>query len=356
MTTTMMERQAVPLIEFRGQLAKRSSEFAAALPSHIKPDYFQRAAVTAVQNNPELLQVERRSLLNALLRCAQDGLIPDGRQAALVIFKSREHGPIAQYLPMVAGIRKLVQQSGEISRFDQQVVYSEDYFKLVLGDSPHIEHVPALEKRGQPIAVYSIAEFRNGDSRSYEWMTYEEIERVRAVSRYGDAGPWRDWWTEMARKTVAKRHAKSLPMSNDVDTVLARDDETTAELSRPERETEPSPARRPRLKEAFDRLAAPPAAPAEAELPKKRRGRPPKKSETAPEQPSDIDEPPPPDAWPEIDQDQPEEEPIDLTDPDVDQGRKDARAGLKQCLNPDIRRDENRFAKWRQGFYHESQS
>ena len=101
---------------------RRVSEFAEALPSHIKPEHFQRATLTALQQNPKLIEVDRRSLFNALKRCAQDGLIPDGREAVLVIYKDRERGSIAQYQPMVAGIRKLVLQSGEITRFEQAVI------------------------------------------------------------------------------------------------------------------------------------------------------------------------------------------------------------------------------------------
>ena len=118
--------------------------------------------MTALQQNPKLIEVDRRSLFNALKRCAQDGLIPDGREAVLVIYKDRERGSIAQYQPMVAGIRKLVLQSGEITRFEQAVICEGDEWAYELGDTPHIKHKPALDNRGKPILVYSVAQFRDG--------------------------------------------------------------------------------------------------------------------------------------------------------------------------------------------------
>src|SRR5262245_37255569 len=169
-------RAIAPIVEFRTQLEERAAEFARALPSFVSPEQYSRAALTAVAMNPKLLNVDRRSLLNALMRCAQDGLLPDGRQAVMVIYKDRERGPIAQYQAMVAGIRKLVQRSGEITRFEQTVVYERDQFSFQLGDRPEILHHPAIGgDRGPPLLVYSIAQFRDG-TLSREIMTAEEIE------------------------------------------------------------------------------------------------------------------------------------------------------------------------------------
>jgi hypothetical protein len=55
-----------PLVRFRSQLEQRTNEFKMALPSHIKPDQFQRTIVTAVQADPELLNADRQSLILGL--------------------------------------------------------------------------------------------------------------------------------------------------------------------------------------------------------------------------------------------------------------------------------------------------
>lgn len=87
--------------DFEGQLVARRDEFAPALPSHITPERFQRVVVTAVNLNPDLLRANRLSLLNACAKAASDGLLPDGREGALVIF-----GKDAVWMPMVSGIIK----------------------------------------------------------------------------------------------------------------------------------------------------------------------------------------------------------------------------------------------------------
>src|SRR5438552_225044 len=60
-----------------------------ALPAKVTLERFTRATLTAVQQNPELITVDKRSLYNSIVRCAQDGLLPDGREAALVIFSEK---------------------------------------------------------------------------------------------------------------------------------------------------------------------------------------------------------------------------------------------------------------------------
>lgn len=200
------------------QMDKMGDEFRRALPSHIPHERFQRIAITAINRNPDLLRADRKSLLEACLLSAQDGLLPDGREAALVLF-----GGKVQYMPMVAGIRKKVYQSGEITSLVARVARENDVFKVIYGDDERIEHEPALFNAGPMIAVYAIATYRDG-SKSREVMTIEEIDRIRAISRSGKSGPWRDHYEEMAKKTVIRRLSKSLPLSAEADEVIRRDD------------------------------------------------------------------------------------------------------------------------------------
>jgi recombination protein RecT len=125
-------------------------------------------------------------------------------------------------MPMIAGIRKRMRNSGEVLSAEAHVIYEGDEFQHDLGDQPCIVHQPAFKDRGKPIGAYAIIKLVNGEVLR-EVMSLEEIERVRAVSKV-KFGPWQDWWGEMARKTVLRRCAKAAPTSSDVDAVLARDD------------------------------------------------------------------------------------------------------------------------------------
>ena len=217
----MADPRAQLAIQVRQDLQKMATEFESVLPPQIPTDRFVRTAITSVGMNPDLLTTDRRSLLGACMKAAQDGLLPDGREAALVIFKGK-----AQYMPMVAGLLKKARQSGQISSISAHVVYERDQFDYELGDNEHILHKPLITgERGKPVAVYAIA--RTTDGGAYrEVMSVAQVEKVRAVSRTsrGDS-PWNQWWDEMARKTVIRRLAKYLPSSTDLDQVLGRENE-----------------------------------------------------------------------------------------------------------------------------------
>lgn len=198
-----------------------TEQFRNSLPRHIDPEKFKAAILTAINLNPQLARAattDMKSLLVAASRAAQDGLMPDGRDAAFVVF-----GTAVQYMPMIGGILRKIRNSGELASIDAQVVYENDDFDYALGDEPYIKHKPILRgERGEPIAVYATATLKDG-SRYREVMTVSEVERVRAVSRSAKNGPWVQWWSEMARKTAIRRLAKRLPMDTDVQDFFDRD-------------------------------------------------------------------------------------------------------------------------------------
>lgn len=219
-----MANEITPIESMRGTLKQMTPEFQAALPPQIPVEKFIRTTLTAVQMNPELLQADRRSLLGACMKAAQDGLLLDGREAAPVIFRTKE-GPKVQYMPMVGGILKKIRNSGELASISAQVVYEKDHFDYELGDDERIVHKPFLgEDRGKPIACYAIAKTKDG-AIYREVMSVADVEKVRSSSRASNNGPWVQWWDEMARKTVIRRIAKRLPSSADLDQVLENDNE-----------------------------------------------------------------------------------------------------------------------------------
>ncbi len=225
MATQIAERRENPVAVIRQTLHQMAPEFKAALPAHVSVEKFTRVAQTAIQNNPDLVQVDRRSLFGAIVRLAQDGLLPDGREAAIVKFNDK-----AQAMPMIAGILKKVRQSGEVAYVSAQIVYTNDRFKWTLGFDESVDHEPAPldQEPGEPLAAYAVAVLKDG-SRLLEVMRKSEIEKVRSVSRAKANGPWVTWWGEMARKTVMRRLSKRLPMSSDLDDAFERDETLASE-------------------------------------------------------------------------------------------------------------------------------
>ena len=234
---------------FRGFLNQQKGEFEKVLPSHISFEKFQRTVMTAVLVSPDLLEADRASLMVACIKAATDGLLPDNRDAALVIFNSKDGNnwvKKVQYLPMYAGILKKVRQSGEMASVVTHVVYEKDKFEYILGDDERIVHEPytGKEERGEIIAAYCIAKLKDG-TVFREVMSLQDIEKVRRSSKSGNddqgqpKGIWKSWYEEMARKTVFRRMAKWLPQSIEkFEQVFNNDDTMTVMETVPAAEAE----------------------------------------------------------------------------------------------------------------------
>lgn len=204
--------------EFGHQLIEMKGQLAQALPAGIAPDRFIRVTLTAIQLQPELLECERKSLLLACIRAANDGLMPDGREGAFVIYRDKKRNlKTATWMPMYQGLLKKVRNTGELLSISANVVYERDLFDYELGDQERVTHKPAMGDRGKPIAVYAIARLKGG-AIEREIMTWAEIMKIRALGAMN--GPWVQWETEQARKTVIRRLYKRLPSSTEMDRYL----------------------------------------------------------------------------------------------------------------------------------------
>lgn len=208
-----------PVDQVRQELSREIVRFKAALPSHIEATKFLSVLMTYIQNNPNLLNCDRGSLFTSALACANDGLLPDGKEAALVAY-SKE----CNYLPMVAGICKKARQSGEIMTMNANVVYENDDYKSWTDEKgEHFEHVKARGDRGKPIFTFAYALTKDGGVY-FEEMTEAQVQDVRSMSKAKN-GPWNGPFAdEMRRKTALHRLCKyRLPSSTDLDRVLQRD-------------------------------------------------------------------------------------------------------------------------------------
>ncbi len=262
-TAVATKQDQSPQVVLRDQFDAMDSEIEKVLPEHVTLDKFKRIVLTAVNRNPDLMQADRRSLFAACLDAATDGLPPDGRDAALVVFNTKVKVPgkqdvwikKVQYMPMISGIYKKVRNAGEISTLSSHVVYVSDEFDYWIDEEgPHLKHTPYLAgDRGQVLLVYAVCKLKDG-SVEIETMTTAEIEQVRQVSRAKDGGPWASWWGEMARKTVVRRLSKRLPMSSDLERLMHRDD-SMYDLEQEQRPAVDAPPRPRRL----DYEPAPPA-------------------------------------------------------------------------------------------------
>jgi recombination protein RecT len=277
MNDMTIAKQDSPLVKLNKQLEERSAQFQAALPAHIPVERFKRVVLTAIQQNPKLATADRPTLFTSAMKAAQDGLLPDGRESALVIYNTKikiggadKWIDAVQYIPMIAGLRKKVRNSKEIATWDAKVVFEKDEFLYEDGLELILKHKPFLDGDPGPVrAAYSVAKLKTGEV-TVDVMPKWQIDRIRSFSKSKDRGPWVDHYVEMAKKTVARRHSKVLPMSTDLDDLIRRDDELYDMAGASDKA---APIRRPQLSDfseietssPTDTKTGPGAKPAEVE-------------------------------------------------------------------------------------------
>lgn len=214
------------LIGIKEDLDRELVKVQSLLPAHVSLDRFTHAASVAIANSDDLKAADRQSVINALVSCAKDGLIPDNREAAIVVYKKKAANgdwyKVAQYLPMIDGVLKRARQSGEISLIATRVVYENDKFRAWLDDNgEHILYEPTLATRGNMLGALAYARMKTGEFQ-FEWLNLEDIEKVRAASKNSDKGPWVDWYESMSRKSAAHRLCRRLPNNSEIMEMLER--------------------------------------------------------------------------------------------------------------------------------------
>lgn len=214
------------LIDIKASLDRELVPVQSLLPAHVSFERFTNAAAVAIANSEDLRVADGQSIINSLVACAKDGLVPDGREAALVIFKKKTANgdwiKVAQYMPMIDGVLKRARQSGEISVIATRAVYENDTFRVWLDDEgEHVLYEPSLGNRGEIRGAFAYAKMKTGELQ-YEWLNIDDIDKVRAASKSSDKGPWVDWYESMARKSAAHRLCRRLPNNSEIMEMLER--------------------------------------------------------------------------------------------------------------------------------------
>jgi recombination protein RecT len=212
-----------------GQLTGMADKFSKALAGAMPSERFVQVAKNAIAANPAVLDADRHSLYVACMKAATDGLVLDGREAALTTFNTKQpdgsYKKVVQYMPMVRGLVKLMLASESVVQVSAQVVYENDDFEHQLGvDETIIHKRPKLGvDRGLPIGVYAIARLREGGHQIVV-MDKAQVESVKACAK--DQKVWSGpFWDQQWEKTALRRLSKRVEMGARLETAVAHDNE-----------------------------------------------------------------------------------------------------------------------------------
>lgn len=206
------------------------AQIAKVLPKFITSERMARVALTAVLRSPDLISacthpLGKASLLDALMRCSQVGLEPDGRLAHLIPFWNSKGGFYAvQVIFDWKGLVTLAQRNGYDTVYPEMVCREDEFDAWVENGVRKILHRINYKKpRGEPYLFYCVS-MRNG-VLDYEIMTIEECDSIRGRSKAGDKGPWVSDTNEMRKKCPIRRISKRWELLPEIREALMADDD-----------------------------------------------------------------------------------------------------------------------------------
>ena len=207
---TRQEKQAaVTLFE---DAAQKQQVILKAL--RIPPEVFSRVLVNAMMKNPAIARCTKDSLYDATYTACQIGLMPDGRQGAIVPIK-RGAQVCAEFWPMIDGLLMKVRKEIKGISLQAHTVHKGDVWNDERGSAPRLVHqinpeVPRTEET--LICAYATAHFPDNQIPEVIVMYRDELAKFKKNNK----GPWSQHSLEMYRIRPLKRLIKRLPVTGNL--------------------------------------------------------------------------------------------------------------------------------------------
>lgn len=251
--TAPQTRELSPFEVFKKQINKLRPDMGALIGKE-KVDAFVRACLNAVQHNAGLLDADRRTLFLSCMEAASDGLMPDGNEAVLNVYSTKDaerskrenrqiYVDVVQYLPMAYGLVQRMYEIPGVTGVDAVAVYALDEFDYQRGDNPHIIHKPydGDDDPGKVKAAYVVIKFKDRETKR-EVMFRRDIEKVRDKSKAKNGLMWDEktgFYDQGAIKSVIHRVFKQLPQAERLARALAHDNKAVglADVTTPTEDT-----------------------------------------------------------------------------------------------------------------------
>src|SRR5437667_6080070 len=216
-----MSQSVTPVETIQDLLVQARTQIVKYLPRHLDAEQMIYVALETVRADSFLRQCELQSIVQAVLEASQLGLMLGNKLGHAYLAPRREKKTNTLKCQLLIGYRgfiALAHRTGKVSSIYPAIVHQGDQFSLKLGTGRQLVHVPVLDpaKRGDWIGAYAVVEFRDGRT-DFEWMTRQEIEKVRQCSESANEAwsPWRRFEDEMIKKSPIRRMAKRLCLSSE---------------------------------------------------------------------------------------------------------------------------------------------
>lgn len=199
-----------------------------ACASNLSPSRLIKTVEALIRKTDSLQECSVQSIYGAVLECATLGLEPILGRAYFVPFRNKGGQSDLQLIIGYQGLIELGRRGGVEAKAN--AVFEGDELVWESGFEENLVHRPNLDSpRDSAHLTYVYCVWKYNSEKHVEVMNRQEVEQIRNCSRCKNYGPWKDFYIEMAKKTVVRRAAKYWPLTvnADVADALERDDERT---------------------------------------------------------------------------------------------------------------------------------
>jgi recombinational DNA repair protein RecT len=234
------DNPAVLWNELNADLSRNQALFAKLLgcdrPNDPISDRFISTCYHAVWTKPDLLEVNRDSLLLAFAESAVVGLSlnPTAKEAYIEI-----RGGQARFRTQYQGLAKLIRRHNDVDFLHVDAVRWGDHFRQIGGSEPRIEHV-ACELGSEPenydsddavLATYAVIKMKGATRAVHEVARRADIMKAQSKSKGKGGKPpspaWAEWFWRMALKVPLRRLANRVDTSGEIRAAIAVEDSDT---------------------------------------------------------------------------------------------------------------------------------
>ncbi len=154
---------------------------------------------------------EQAKLREALLKCMNAGLVPNGKEVYLDAWRSKTGGLTITTIFMKDGLLKLCARAGY--HIDAIALReSQKPVKKIINGKEVFEFAETSAFDNSPIIGYlaTAHDIKTGEMVKEMAVSMADVNKRKNASRSKDSGPWKDWPDEMAKKTAIRMIANSL--------------------------------------------------------------------------------------------------------------------------------------------------
>lgn len=180
-----------------------------ALPKDFNKARFVQNALALLNDNPDLQKYSQTQIMSGLMKGAYLGLDFYARECYLI-----PYGKQLNYQTDYRGAKKLAKKYSirPIKDIYAKLIREGDQFvEKIIDGRQTFDFNPKFLNDGPIIGAFAVALYEDG-GLSYDVMSLKDIENTRRSSKASNSPAWKNFFGEMAKKTVLHRLCKHIEL------------------------------------------------------------------------------------------------------------------------------------------------